>query len=64
MHLLEHFICMWDLDQQHFEVGTHLLTIDVEYIYFLNGLSHRERPVTLIGPRGSKLSMDDLIYEY
>ena len=50
VHLLEHMIPIWDPDRQHFVNGTHTLTLDVEDIYFLNGLSHKERPVTLIGP--------------
>ena len=64
MHLLEHLIRMWDPDQQHFEVGTHILTKDVEDIYLLTGCSHRGRPVVLTGPRGDELSVDDLIDEY
>ena len=38
---LEHIIHMWDPDQQHFVVGTHTLSIDIDDIYFLTGLSHR-----------------------
>ena len=64
MHLLEHLIHMWDPDQHHFEVGTHILAIDVEEIYFLTRLSCRWIPVVLIGPRRKKLSVDDLIDEY
>ena len=37
--LLEHILHMWNLEQQYFEVGAHVLTIEVEYIYFLIGLS-------------------------
>ena len=32
VQLLGYLIQMWDLDQQHFQVGTHILTIDVEEI--------------------------------
>ena len=39
VHVLEYIIDMWDLDQQHFMVWTHTLTIDIEDIYFLTGLS-------------------------
>ena len=39
VHLLEHLVQMWDPDQQVFNVGAHTLTIDIEDIYFLTGLS-------------------------
>ena len=38
-HLLEYIIYMWDIEQKHFVVRTHSLTIDIEDIYFLIGLS-------------------------
>ena len=49
VHLLEHMIHMWDPNKQHFVVGIHTLTIDVEDVYFLIGLSHRGRQVVLTG---------------
>ena len=64
VHLLEYFICMWDPDQQHFQVGTHALTIDVEDIYFLTRLSWRGIPMVLTGSRGGEMSVDDLIDKY
>ena len=36
--LLEHILQMWNLEQHYFEVGAHVLTIEVEDIYFLTGL--------------------------
>ena len=36
--LLEHILRMWNPEQQHFEVGAHILTVEVEDIYFLTGL--------------------------
>ena len=38
-HLLAYIIYMWDIEQKHFVVRTHSLTIDIEDIYFLIGLS-------------------------
>ena len=32
VQLLQHIPRMWNLEQQHFEVGPHILTIEVEYI--------------------------------
>ena len=46
--LLEHMIHIWDPNQQHFVVGTHIMMIDVEDIYFLIGLCRRRRPVELM----------------
>ena len=39
VRLLDHLIWMWDQDQQHLQVGTHVLIINVEDIYFLTRLS-------------------------
>ena len=36
--LLEHILQMWNPEQQYFEVGAHILTVEVEDIYFLTGL--------------------------
>jgi hypothetical protein len=58
VHLLEHLVQMWDPDQQVFNVGAHTLTIDIEDIYFLTGLSRRGSYVSLTGNRrgGRKMS--------
>jgi hypothetical protein len=39
VRLLEHLVRMWDPDEQVFNVRAHTLTIDIEDIYFLTGLS-------------------------
>ena len=39
--LLEYILWMWNREQQHFEVGPHILTVEVEDIYFLTGLSRQ-----------------------
>ena len=41
VRLLEYLIHMWDVDQQVFHVGVHTLSLDIEGIYFLTGLSWR-----------------------
>ena len=64
IRLLECIIDMWDPEQQHFVVGTHILTIDIEDIYFLIGLSRRGRPLVLSVPQGGESSLDDLIDQY
>jgi hypothetical protein len=37
--LLEHLVRMWDVSEQVFHVGVHTLTLDIDDIYFLTGLS-------------------------
>ena len=41
---------MWNPKKQHFEVGAHILTVEVEYIYFLNEISWRGAHISLDGP--------------
>ena len=54
---------MWDLDQEHFVVGVHILPIEVEDIYFLTVLSMRGIPTVLSGAQGGETS-DDNIDQY
>ena len=55
---------MWDLEQQHFQVGTHILTLDVEDIYFLTGISRHGSHVSFFGPRGGDMTIYDLMDQY
>ena len=64
VRLLEYIIGMWDLDQQHFVVGIHTLSIEIEDIYFMTILSRRGSPVVLSGARRGETSLDDLIDQY
>jgi hypothetical protein len=57
--LLEHLVNMWDPDQQVFHVGVHTLSLDIEEIYFLTGLSWRGYHVSLTGSRGGGLPMSE-----
>jgi hypothetical protein len=52
---------MWDVDQHVFHVGAHSLSLYIEDIYFLMGLSHRGAHVTLTGGRGGGLPMSEYI---
>ena len=40
--LLEHILRMWNLEKHSFEFGAHILTVEVEDIYFLTGLTFRQ----------------------
>jgi hypothetical protein len=49
--LLEHMIGLWDVVEQGFWIGTQLLTIELEDIYFLTGLSKRGVPISFFRQR-------------
>ena len=59
--LLEHILRMWNPEQQYFEVGAHILIVEVEDIYFLTGLSRRGAPISTIGSRGGDITTRELI---
>ena len=54
--LLEYILQMWNPEQQHFGVGPHVLTIEVEDIYFLKGLSKQGAPISFNGSRGGEVT--------
>ena len=60
-NLLEYLLRMWNPKQQYFEVGSHVLTIEVEDIYFLIGLSRRGAPISLIGSHWGDVTIEELI---
>jgi hypothetical protein len=64
VRLLEYLVRMWDPDQQVFIVGSHTLTIDIEDIYFLTGLSRRGSYVSLSGSRRGGLKMSEYCNQY
>ena len=59
--LLEHILRMWNREKQYFEVGGHILTVEVEDIYFLTGLSRRGAPISLTGSHGGDITTRELI---
>ena len=61
VRLLDHLIRMWGHKKKHFQVGTHILNIYIEDIYFLTRLSQRGIPMVLSMPQGGKISLDDII---
>jgi hypothetical protein len=64
VRLLEHLVQMWDPDQQVFNVGIHTLTIDIEDIYFLTGLSRWGSYVSLTSNRRGGLKMSEYCRQY
>ena len=59
--LLEHILHMWNPEQQYFEVGAHVLTIEVQDIYFLTGLSRQGAPISLTSSCGGEITTQELI---
>jgi hypothetical protein len=57
--LLEYLVHMWDPNQKVFHVGVHTLSLDIEDIYFLTGLSRCGYHVSLTGSRGGGLPMSE-----
>jgi hypothetical protein len=62
--LFEYLVHMWDVDQQVFHMGVHTLSLDIEDIYFLTGLSCRGSHATLTGSRGGGLPMSEYVRWY
>ena len=55
---------MWNPEQQYSEVGSHVLIVEVEDIYFLTGLSRQGTPISLTGSRGGDVTTQNLIDRY
>jgi hypothetical protein len=45
--LLEHMIGLWNIAKKVFQMGTQLLNIELEDVYFITGLSKRGAPIVL-----------------
>ena len=59
--LIEYILHMWNPEQQYFEVGAHVLTIEVEDIYFLTGFLRHGTQISLTGSRGEDVTTQELI---
>ena len=64
VRLLEYILRMWNHEQQYFEVGAHILIVEVEDIYFLIGLSRRGVHISLTGPHGGDITTQGIIDQY
>ena len=62
--LLDHLIRMWDTKQWYFQAGTHIITLDVEDIYFLTILLRRGPPISLSGPKGCDVTTKSLSQQF
>ena len=61
MRLLEYILRMWNPEEQYFKVWDHILTVEVQYIYFLTELSRCGDPISLTIPRGGHMTTQELI---
>ena len=52
---------MWNPKQQYFEVGAHILIVEVEDIYFLTSLSRWGAPISLTSSHGGDITTQELI---
>ena len=59
--LLEYILWMWNPEQQYSEVGAHILTVEVEDIYFLTSLSRQGDPISLTGSHGGDITTQEMI---
>ena len=64
LRLLENLVHMWDVNEQTFHVGSHIIMIHFKDIYFLTRLSCRGSRVTLTGNRGGGAPMNHYISEH
>ena len=64
IHLLELTVSLWDVNDQAFQVGPHILKIEMEDIYFLTGLSKRGEELDFSSHRESEFSTEDYIKEF
>jgi hypothetical protein len=64
LRLLEYLVHMSNVDQHVFHVGVHTLTLDIEDIYFLTGLSRLGYHATLTEGRGRGLPMSEHVRKY
>jgi hypothetical protein len=64
LRLLEYLVHMWDMDQQLFHMGVHTLTLDIEDIYFLTGLSRHGYHTSLTSSQGGRLPMSEYCRQY
>ena len=59
--LLEYMIGLWNAVEQGFQIGTQLLTIELEDVYFLTNLSKRGAPIILSGQRALPVPVDEYL---
>ena len=60
VQLLEHILWILNPEKKNFQVGPHILTIEVEDIYFLTGLFRHGVPISLTGSWGEDITTQEL----
>ena len=64
IQLLQHVVGMWDLDECYFQVGVHVLTFEVEDIYFITISSRWGENISLSKARGGEEMAYSRINQY
>ena len=65
MGLLHRLVHMWEPELQVFQVGNHVLEIEIEDIYFITGLPKQGAPVIMSGQRSDvEHTMDHYIHQH
>jgi hypothetical protein len=62
--LLEYMIRLWNTTEQGFQIKTQLLTIQLEDVYFLTGLSKRGDPVILSRQRALQVPIEEYLVNH
>jgi hypothetical protein len=62
--LLEYLIGLWDNDEKLFRIGSHMLEINIEDVYFLMGLSKRGAPILLSGHQSTPHPTEAYVSQY
>ena len=59
--LLEHMIGLWNVAEKGFLMGSQLLTIELEDVYFISSLSKRGAPIFLTGQWALPTPVDEYL---
>jgi len=62
--LLEYLIGLWDNDEQVFQIGPHMLEIEMDNVYFLMGLSRRGAPILFFKHWDTLRTTEAYVVEY
>jgi hypothetical protein len=62
--LLEYLIRLWDNDEKEFQIGSHMLEIDMNGMYFHKGISRRGSPILLSGHRSTPQPTGAYVAQY
>jgi hypothetical protein len=62
--LLEYMIGLWYNNEKAFRIGSHMIEIKIDDVYFLTGLSNRGSPILLFGHRSTPQPIEAYVAQY